>query len=404
MTDEDFTGNGVSADLVDYVVHEIPADSREINPAFEYLSSWVNMYLGPGTAELHGVEGIAHPAIKDENRNAIVPGCSTEIDGRTYWLSIKGCGAQEDMFFGGEFTREKIAAACHDPALLPKVRGLHEPVRGFIMSETWMGESPYGAQGEDNARDGFEFSALCNGNGMSINGAYICPTIALVPLAGPIEDAAKQFYWFRPHPGRYYQELRLVPSNTRLYFESPHVLSADPDATFELLGVTTPRAAQRFEINFIRSGIAILSLFARSCRVRDGGGLEGLAFHDVWFDKDAIVAPDGTIHFADIEGLQWHQIPADRFSEVQRHDWDELAFEFLYALIRVDSHRAALEGIHVPWPKQRESISTFLHIALDRDPFAYPRLSGNDLNVVVENTAIDGAGPVEIPFLAGVGS
>jgi hypothetical protein len=145
-------------------------------------------------------------------------------------------------------------------------------------------------------------------------------------------------------------------------------------------------------------------LFARTCRVREDGELEGLAFHDVWFDKDAIVAPDGTIHFADIEGLQWHSIPTYQFAKVQRHDWDELAFEFLYALIRVDAHRAALEGNQVSWSTQRASLSTFLHVALDRDPFAYPRMIGGDLHVVVENPDIEGAGPVEIPFLSDIGS
>jgi len=389
---------------IDTTLLEVETKHREVNPVLKHLEKWVNIYLGPGTAEFHGMKGTTIPAIRDENRNAVIPSRSTEIDGRTYYLSIKGCGAHEDMFFGDVLTPEKIAAACREPALLPRVAQLRNP-SGFIMAESWMGESPYGAQGSPNAHDGLEFSSLTKN--ASINGAYICPVIGIVPLAGIIEDTARMFYWFRQYPKPFYQEMRLVPSRMRLYFESPHVL-ADPSSAFAQFHVDTPKQAERFEINFIKSGLSLLSLFLRSAQERDGN-ISALAYYDIWFDKDAIVAPDGIIHFADIEGLDWRTVPLKPVQQcrelvhsIQRKEWDKLVFEFLFALVQIDAYRALLDGHTFDWAKQRENLSFFIQMSIEKDPFLYTRIVDGSLNAYVESPTFPSIDPVVIPIIQGV--
>ncbi len=373
--------------------------NREVNPRFQQLADWVNVYLGPATTSFHGLQGKDHSAIPDENRNAIIPARSCEMDGRTYYLSIKGCGAYEDMFHGGELTPGLIAEACRDPALLHRVNQLPTGA-GFMMGESWMGESPFGAQGEQNARDELAFSTIARG--VSINGAFICPVIGIVPLSGSIEDAARKFYWFRQYPDPFYQEARLVPSRTRLYFESSQVL-ADPVAALETFGIDTASKMERFEKNFIRSGFALLSLFTRSARI-DADEAHGIVYRDVWFDKDAIVAPDGVIHFADLEGWVWQSTPLQDAGKLQRAEWDKLFFEFSYALVQIDAYRFGLEGKGTGpgWDRQREVLAHLIQDAMNDDPFVYTRYDGDQLVAVIEHPEIPSLPQSRVPLLQGL--
>ncbi len=401
---EDFTFVGSPAvrpsifgtDEIDIQLHETEAGSKEVNPQFKHLARMVNVYLGDATAMLHGIQGTIHPAIRDENRNAIIPGIKTEISGRTYYLSVKGCGAYSDMFSDKPLTPDLLATTCHDSLLVPRVKQLTN-ANGFIMGESWMGESPYGAQGEPNARDGLEFSTLARD--ASINGAYICPVIGIVPLAGAIEDMARKFFWFRQYPAPFFQEMRLVPSRTRIYFESPELL-ADPASALARFYVDTPKLVSDFETRFVKSGMALLSLLLRSAR-EAGEAIEGLVYHDVWLDKDAVVAPDGTIHFADLEGLEWRRIPRsapERVRALQRQEWDKLFYEFLYALVQIDAYRLNLEGIPFEWSRQRENLALFIQLAVEKDPFLYIKVANGDLLAVVENPELPEIGAVEIPI------
>ena len=146
---------------IDYELFEILAENQYINPNFKSLEKWVNIYLGPATAEYHGISSKKHSAVKDENRNAIIPQVSKIVDGKQFYLSIKGCGAQEDMFFGGKLTNKKLEAACRDPDYLDRIKNVNNK-SGFIMGESWMGESPYGAQGFINGFDELNFSSIAN--------------------------------------------------------------------------------------------------------------------------------------------------------------------------------------------------------------------------------------------------
>jgi len=370
---------------------KLEPESIEINAQFKIPEEWYSAYLGPATAEFHGLNNKSQPAIRDENRNAIIPEKFIKIGEKIFYLSVKGCGAYEDMFFGGKLDLNKIKNACRDSKYLNKIESLSTGL-GFIMGESWMGESPYGAQGFVNGYDELKFSRIAKLD--SINGAYICPSLAVIKLPKAIEDVARKFFWFRTYDDHFYQILRLVPSDVRLYFESSNVI-ANPNSIFHLFEIDTIEKAENFELNFIKSGIALLTLYTRSATI-NGNEIEGIYYQDVWLDKDCVVAPDGTIHFADIEGFIWKKVTIDEYKVIQKNEWQKLVYEFLYALVQIDSYRHLLEERQISWPKQREEIALIIYEALIKDLFTYIEHKNKDLIVVVKGKDLPS---VEIPIL-----
>jgi len=295
------------------------------------------------------------------------------------------------MFFGSDLSPAKLKSACRDKSLIPKVEQLSTGV-GFILAESWMGESPYGAQGYINAFDELKFSKIAKYD--SINGAHICPVIGVVQLPKFIEETARKFFWCRTYDKHFYQELRLIPSNVRLYFESSHTL-INPSSIFNLFDIDSSELLEKFELNFIKSGIALLSLFIRSAKYVDNQ-ISGIIYQDVWLDKDCVVAPDGIIHFADLEGFIWKTVLKDKFIETQKGEWQKLIFEFLFALIKIDSYRHKLEGRNFPWSKQRVELSLLIELALDNDIYAFPEFRNNNLYIILEGPSMPS---VEIPLI-----
>ncbi len=376
---------------VNFNLFKIEPETIEINKQFKLPKEWYSLYLGPATAEIHGLNHISQPAVRDENRNAIIPENFIEIGGKIFYLSVKGCGAYEDMFFGGELNPSKIQNACRNSKYLSKIDSLSTGL-GFIMGESWMGESPYGAQGFTNGFDELNFSKIAKLD--SINGAYICPTIAVIKLPKKIEDLARKFFWFRTYTDHFCQVLRLLPSNVRLYFESSAVI-ANPNSIFELFRIDTIERAENFELNFIKSGIALLTLYTRSAII-EGNEIKGIVYQDIWLDKDCVVAPDGTIHFADIEGFIWKKVSMDEYEQTQKKEWQKLVYEFLYALVQIDSYRHLLEERQILWPKQREEMALIFHEALNKDFFTFVENKNENLTIVIKGKELPS---VEIPIL-----
>ncbi|MFW9950663.1 MAG: hypothetical protein ACFFKA_11145 [Candidatus Thorarchaeota archaeon] len=375
----------------DLELFQIEPESINVNPQFKSLSRWFYSYLGAATAQLNGVTQNKLLAVRDENRNAIIPEYSTEINNKSFYLSIKGCGAYQDMFFGGKLTIEKLRNTCRSSEALNKLERLTN-TNGLIMGESWMAESPYGAQGSKNGLDELEFSKMANLD--SINGAYICPAIALVQIPKRIEETARNFFWFRTYQDHFYQVIRLVPSNIRLYFESDNVIAA-PNAIFKIFGIDTLKEVEQFEINFIKSGIALLTLFTRSAKL-NGNEVTGICYQDVWLDKDCVVAPDGTIHFADIEGFVWKKVTLNDYIHIQTQEWQKLVYEFLFALVQIDSYRHKLENRQLSWSKQREELAFMFYQALNKDFFTYSENLNKNLTIVIEGKDLPS---IEIPII-----
>ena len=295
------------------------------------------------------------------------------------------------MFSGERLSPLRIINACRDKELLPRVQNLSTGT-GFMMAESWMGESPYGCQGYINGFDELKFSLIAEK--YSINGACICPVIGVVQIPQEIEKIARKFFWFRRYEKNFYQVIRLMPSNIRLYFESSQVV-ANPYSFLSLFGISDEKSMENFELNFIKSGIALLSLLARSSEI-DGNTVKGIIYQDVWLDKDCVVAPDGTIHFADLEGLIWKTVALKEFSELQKNEWEKLVFEFLFALVKLDNYRYHLRGKSATWDEQREELSLLIQMALNRDHIANAEYHNNDLNIILEVSSLPS---IEIPIL-----
>jgi len=92
--------------------------------------------------------------------------------------------------------------------------------------------------------------------------------------------------------------------------------------------------------NFIKSGIAFLTLFTRSIRNNEDGTYSGLDFSDVWLDKDAVLAPDGTIYFVDLEGLEWITIKEKNIQEKIEDQIYRSLYEFMYAYEQIERERS----------------------------------------------------------------
>jgi len=83
----------------------------------------------------------------------------------------------------------------------------------------------------------------------------------------------------------------------------------------------------------------------------EDGAYRGLDFYDVWLDKDAVLAPDGTIYWADLEGLQEVTVRgSDRrdvefnLEELMEHQIYRSLYEFMYAYEQIDRERVRRFG------------------------------------------------------------
>jgi hypothetical protein len=180
----------------------------------------------------------------------------------------------------------------------------------------------------------------------SIHGFRISPLVKIVRLPKALQEEVTQVYWYRRFKQEMVQEARLIPSNVRIYFHSDWTIGDDTGELFDFFHIDNNNRAMDFLRNFVGSGIAILTLFVRSMRRNDTGTYTGLDFYDVWLDKDAVLAPDGTIFWADLEGLQDITIGGrDRadlefnIEESMEHQIYRSLYEFMYAYEQIERER-----------------------------------------------------------------
>lgn len=229
-------------------------------------------------------------AIPDGNRSAVLDGLEARWADRSWRIGVKGVGSAAPLY--GALPIADLRTGTGD--LLPP---------RSISAESWMGESPYGAQGEAGALQALAITALAGRDG-TIEGVSICPIAAVVEI--PETAIQRELFWYLRHRGAFLQEIRLVPSDVRLFHSEGRTLSREPEAVLEGLGVDGVGALDAFIERFAASGLAALTIWARTARACPDGAIEGLDYHDAWLDKDAIIAADGTIALADLESIEWH--------------------------------------------------------------------------------------------------
>ncbi len=328
--------------------------------------------------------GVPVAGVRDDNRSALVPGKRWAIQGREFLTAVKGCGAAVDAYENAPLTAGRIRGICHDPALVARLAGEDGADQGFITGERWFGNTPYGGQAPDNAAIGLLTSLRAAD--AQIAGFAICPIVAMLRLPDEIAAVASRFFWYRRYEGDFWQEVRLMPSNVRLYFHSPITFGVDTSRALSLFGIASFEDAEAFLANLTRSALAALTLYARTLRHDAGRGVyAGLGYHDVWLDKDAVIAPDGTMHFADLEGIE--ETPAPDAAAVREEigrQFHRNVYEATYALeaLAWDVDRR-WRAFRTPGERRRWILEV-LEGACVADPFLTVEHRGERVVLVVE--------------------
>ena len=321
--------------------------------------------------------------IEDDNRGAISQSLSVDLGSTKFYLSVKGIGSTAHPFsrrlfdIGDIYTISGIRQVEGNRSFSPDISPR------FITGELWLRGSPYGGQGLEHATISLNVSEMADIT--SINGFRIAPLVNIISIPDELESRIKKIFWYRRFAGKIVQEVRLVPSNVRIFFHSGSTLSGNVAAVFDMFNIDTEEKAYNFLGNFVRSGISFLTLFVRSLKSYDDGTLGGYDFYDVWLDKDAVLAPDGTIYFVDLEGLQWIRIREEDLAEKIDDQIYRSLYEFMYAYEQIEQERARRFGNRTDRKIQfehllREGLIDDRIVDLERDGETVNLVIGNILN------------------------
>ncbi len=326
----------------------------------------------------------ANEFIVDDNRGAISSSPALTMDGTNFYLSVKGVGSTTNPFSHQLFAKTEISSMLKDSAIRGRIVSAEERVPRYITGELWLRGSPYGGQGLQHATTAMKVSEMADLT--SIHGFRIAPLAKIIFLPESLENEIKKLYWYRRFRGRIVQETRLVPSNVRIYFHSGSTIGGNIGEIFDLFGIDTDDKALRFLSNFVKSGIAYLTLFVRTITENKDESYSGFDFYDVWLDKDAVLAPDGTIYFVDLEGLEWITIPKDRVKEKIHDQIYRSLYEFMYAYEQIERERSKRFG---NTPDRKIQFEYLLKQALMDDEAVSIAREGDSLELVVGNILDD---------------
>jgi hypothetical protein len=281
--------------------------------------------------------------IVDDNRGAVATSPSLTIDGTDFYFSVKGIGSTTNPFSRQLLSKGEMCSLLTDPELKDRIMNSKEVSPRYLTAELWQRYSPYGGQGLEHASYSMRASEMDDLT--SIHGFRIAPLVKIVFLPEDLENKIKQLYWYRRFGGRIVQETRLVPSNVRVYFHSGITVGGTVSSVFELFEIDDNDKALAFLKNFVKSGIAFLTLFARSMKNNEDGTFSGLDFYDVWLDKDAVIDPEGTVYFVDLEGLDWITIDERAVQEKIYSQIYRSLYEFMYAYEQIERERSVRFGV-----------------------------------------------------------
>ena len=301
----------------------------------------------------------------DDNRSAVGRNPYMTIDGTDFYFSVKGIGSTTSPFSRQLLKKEEICSLIRSGPTKERIMNAKEKETNFpryLTSELWSRGCPYGSQGLEFATIAMKAAEMSDLSTTSIHGFRIAPLIKIVKLPEALQKEINQVYWYRRFRQAMVQETRLIPSNIRIYFHSDWTVGDDTGELFDFFRIDNNDKAMNFLKNFVRSGIAILTLFVRSMIDNGNGTYSGLDFYDVWLDKDAVLAPDGTIFWADLEGLQTITIggrdEADvefNIEEKMEHQIYRSLYEFMYAYEQIE----------------RERVKRFNHVTERKTQFEY---------------------------------
>jgi hypothetical protein len=318
--------------------------------------------------------------VVDDNRGAVSPSPSLKMDGTDFYLSVKGIGSTTNPFSRQLLGKDEICNLLRDSKLKERIVNSAETAPRYLTGELWLRGSPYGGQGLEHATTSMSMSEMADFT--TIHGFRIAPLVKIVFLPVDLESEIKKIYWYRKFRGRMVQETRLVPSNVRIYFHSGSTVGGNIRSIFNLFELDKNEKALEFLRNFVKSGIAYLTLFVRTLKSNKDGTFSGLDFYDVWLDKDAVLAPDGTIYFVDLEGLDLITVEEKKISEKIDDQIYRSLYEFMYAYEQIERERSARFG---DWRDRKVQFEYLLKDALKDDEVVDIASEGQSLKLVVGN-------------------
>jgi hypothetical protein len=349
-------------------------------------------YLPPALTGLYdGTPEATETFVEDDNRSAILPEPVATIDGESFYLSVKGIGSTVLPFSHEPLDRPAAALAAGDADVRRRF-GSHpaaEPDR-IITGEVWLRGSPYGGQGLDHARAALAVSERAELT--SLEGFRLGPVVKVSYLPPELEERLREVHWYRRYRGRFVQELRLVPSNVRIYFHGRETVGQNIREVFDRFGIDHAARGIAFETNFVRSGLAMMSLFARTM-APSAGGYTGLDFQDVWLDKDAVLAPSGAAFFVDLEGIADVEVAAEGVREKFEDQVYRSLYEFMFAYEQIEAERARRFG---GLGGRTEHFAAVVEAALAGDRYA--RVRGEGRGLVLHVSSPSASEPLSLDF------
>ncbi len=361
------------------------------------LTAWDRIFL-PGALRDLLPEPPLGPRrfIEDDNRSAIVPEPVAELDGLPFYLSVKGVGSSIDPYSWRPLDRWYGAELSRDPEVRTALRRRPPGADDrLITGERWLRGSPYGGQGAEHAEIALALSERADLT--SLAGFRIAPVVKVAELPTRLSDQLRSIRWYRAYPGRFVQELRLVPSNVRVYFHARTTVGTAIGEVFDRFGLVREELATAFQARFLASAAPLLTLFARTMRAGpDGSDCRGIDFLDVWLDKDAVLAPDGTAYFVDLEGLEEVAVPRSAVREKLEDQIFRSLYEVTFAYEQIEAERVRRFGAPEP---RRERFLRLFRRAVAADPFLRLREDGPSVALEVRTKVDEPTLHLDFPLL-----
>jgi hypothetical protein len=326
----------------------------------------------------------------DDNRSAMGSDPCMTIDGTDFYFSVKGIGSTTSPFSRQLLSREDVCGLLKSSRVKERITAARDTkLPRYLTGELWSRGCPYGAQGLEFASIAMKAAESSDASTTSIHGFRIAPLVKIVRLPEGLQREAKQVYWYRRFKQEMVQETRLLPSNVRIYFHSDWTIGDDTGELFNFFRIDNDEKATSFLRNFVKSGIAVLTLFVRSMTDNGNGTYSGLDFYDVWLDKDAVLAPDGTIFWAYLEGLQKVTVGGKNRADLEfnieenmEHQIYRSLYEFMYAYEQIERERVKRFGHESDRKLQFECL---LKDALRDDEVVELRRRPESLELVIGN-------------------
>ncbi|HTW76990.1 MAG TPA: hypothetical protein VMG14_04405 [Thermoplasmata archaeon] len=377
--------SGMPLDLAEYPARTI-TNRRFLS---HDLGALDRCFLPPAMTGLIDVAPIGvRRFLEDDNRGAVAPAPIATLDGVDFYLSVKGVGSAADPFSARPLDRTLAAALTTDADVRrrlehPAVATPAGQVDRFVTGEVWLRGSPYGGQGLGHAETALRLSEQADPT--SIRGFRIAPVVKVAFLPPDLAARVRSLHWYRTFRAPIVQELRLVPSNVRIYFHSRTTVGADARTVLERYGIDSDPRALAFELNFVRSGIAMMTLFARTLAA-EGDRCSGLDYLDVWLDKDAVLAPNGEVFFVDLEGIEPVRVDRAGVAEKLEDQVYRSLYEFMFAYEQIDAERRRRFG---DAGTRKGRLATLVERALRDDPCVRPVRSGDGLDLEIRPAGAD---------------